>query len=226
MLMTIFALFLIGAKWMMRVAAATVIAVSAIVSQVSEAFAAGFAGAYNPANWTLLNTGGTTNGAIDTSSVPNSITLIGGYSGGYSGYGTTNYTIAVGASGTWSFDWNYSSADISNYDGAKFLLNGSTTFLANNASQGGSSVSIPVNLGDTIGFQIYSADNGYGPGVLTVSNFLAPDVEVPFEFSPGLGLLLLGGGWGAVNLRQFVKRRSFVNLQDRSERDEDEDKAA
>ena len=224
MVMTIFALFLIGAKWMVRFAAATVIAVSAIISQVSASFAIGFSGSYDPANWTFLNTGASTNGSVDPSSAPSSITLTGG-SSGY-GSGATNYTVVVATSGTWSFDWNYSSTDISNYDTANFLLNGSPTFLATNNSQGGSSVSIPVNLGDTIGFQVFSADNSYGPGVLTVSNFMAPEVEVPFEFSPGLGLLLLGGGWGAVNLRQFVKRRSFVNLQDLAERDEEEDKAA
>lgn len=205
MVMVIFALFLVEAKWIVRVAAATVMAVSVFATQVTEAFAAGFAGSYAPANWTFINTGGSTDGTVDPSGAPSSIALTGGDSG-FGGTGTTNYTVVVPISGTWSFDWSYSSADTDDNDIASFLLNGAPTFLADNASQGNGSTSMAVNASDTIGFRVFSLDNGQGSGVLTISNFLAPEA-VPYEFSPSLGLLLLGVGWGAVNLRQFVKRR-------------------
>lgn len=224
MIMTIFALLLVGAKLIMQVAAATVIAVSGMMSQVTAAIAAGFSGTYNPTNWTFLNTGGSTNGYVNPTGAPSSILLVGGNSGSYT-FGETNYTIAVAGDGTWSFDWSYSNAGSPGFDIGGYTINGSNYYLTDSSFDSGS-VSISVYSGDVIGFQVQSFDNytAGAPGFLTISNFLAPEA-VPYEFSPGLGLLLLGVGWGAVNLCQFVKKpRSFVNLQALS--NDEEDKAA
>ena len=48
-------------------------------------------------------------------------------------------------------------------------------------------------------------------GVFTQNTIITPDA-VPFEFNPGLGLILLGVGFG---IKEFIKRQRFqkVNLE-------------
>ena len=117
---------------------------------IPAAAKADFSGPYAPANWTFQNTGGSTNGSVDTSGAPASITLTGGSSQSGVAGDDTNFTIAAVASGMVSFDWNYSSSDSSSYDTGNFLLNGSPTFLANN--NGGSGFfSIAVTSGNVFG---------------------------------------------------------------------------
>jgi len=156
-----------------------------------------FSGPYAPASWSFSNTGGSTNGNVNTAGAPASITLTGGSAG--PGAGTTNFTHAAVASGLVTFNWTYSSTDTGTYDGANFLLNGVTTLLANNATQGSGTFSIAVNAGDIFGFQVFSTDNFAGPGVLTVSNFNAPVPE-----GSTLALLALG----AVGVVMVVRRQA------------------
>jgi hypothetical protein len=143
-----------------------------------------FSGPYDPANWTLT-TGG--NGFVDTSGAPGAISLTG--SDDSSGNPSdTDYTIASGGAGSFTFDWAYNSADSGTFDSAYFLVNGVATFLSDNDLLGGGSISVPVLAGDTIGFRVHTEDGFFGAGTLTISNFSAP---VP---APGtLGLAALGG---------------------------------
>ncbi|PYL87858.1 MAG: hypothetical protein DMF17_01240 [Verrucomicrobia bacterium] len=147
---------------------------------------ADFSGYYAPSHWTLTNTGGSTNGFVDTSGAPASITLHGGSSQSGTA-GDTDFTIAAAASGMLNFHWSYFSTDSGTYDSAYFLLNGVPTFLADNGSQGMGDFSIALTSGNIFGFRVHSADNLFGDGELTVSNFNAPVPE-----GSTLSLLALG----------------------------------
>ncbi|HEV3148353.1 MAG TPA: PEP-CTERM sorting domain-containing protein [Chthoniobacterales bacterium] len=174
-------------------ATATIAAVA-----IPAAAKADFSGPYAPANWTFQNTGGSTDGSVDTSGAPASITLTGGNS--QSGTpGDTNFTIAAVASGLVSFHWSYSSIDTGTYDSANFLLNGKPTFLADNGSQGSGDFSITLSNGDIFGFNVHSVDNNFGPGVLTISNFDAPVPE-----GSTLSLFALG----ALGVMMVMRRRA------------------
>lgn len=185
-------------------------AVGGVLTHAPVATAA-FAGLYNPANWTLTTTetdpqGNAIlgDGSVNVSAAPDAITLIGGDSG-TGNPGLTDYTIAVapGGAGTWSFSWSFDSQDrgfvdeAGNFSGedAGYLLNNTYTSLVNSLDIGtassGAVGNIFVESGDVIGFRVRTTDNTNGAGQFTVSNF---DVTpVPFEFSPALGLLILGG---------------------------------
>lgn len=174
-------------------ATATIAAVA-----IPAAAKADFSGPYAPANWTFQNTGGSTDGSVDTSGAPASITLTGGNSQSATP-GDTNFTIAAVASGLVSFHWSYSSIDSGTYDSANFLLNGKPTFLADNGSQGSGDFSMTLSGGDVFGFNVHSADNSFGAGVLTISNATFPIPE-----GSTLSLLALG----AVGVVMVMRRRA------------------
>jgi hypothetical protein len=159
---------------------------------------ADFSGPYAPPNWTFQNTGGSTDGSVDTSGAPASITLTGGNSQSGTA-GDTNFTIAAVASGLVSFNWTYSSVDTGTYDSGNFLLNGTPTFLADNGHQGSGTFSIALSGGDVFGFNVHSMDNLAGPGVLTISDFSAPVPE-----GSTLSLFALG----AVGVAMVMRRRA------------------
>jgi hypothetical protein len=159
---------------------------------------ADFSGPYDHANWTFTQAG-------DSSFTANLTTLIlNGSDDGTTLLATTEYTIAADASGTVSFDWDYSSVDSLNWDYGGFSVNGVFTTLASNSSLILSgNFSTAVNAGDIIGFWVSSQDSTLGAGVLEITNFSGP-VAVP---EPGsLGLLALGTVGGALGLRR--RRRS------------------
>lgn len=159
---------------------------------------ADFSGYYDPSHWTLTNTGGSTNGFVDTSGAPASITLHGGSS--QSGTpGDTDFTIASAATGLVSFNWSYFSTDTGTFDSAYFLLNGKPTFLADNGHQGSGTFSMAVSGGDIFGFRVHSVDNLFGDGELTVSSFNAPVPE-----GSTLSLLALG----ALGVTAVMRRRA------------------
>ena len=189
---------------------------------------ADFTGSYTLGNWTF------TNDNADGTVTPNigdaaSITIKGGNN--QSGKaGTTDFTIAAVAAGTWSFDWLYTSLDTDMFDSGGFLLNGVFSPLATNTdSPASSSVSVPVLAGDIIGFRVFTVDNfsapiigiSVNPSFLAISDFSAPEQagneeqagngenagEVPVPST--LGLLALG----AVGVELARRRRRRASSQ-------------
>ncbi|BAZ28865.1 hypothetical protein NIES4074_13000 [Cylindrospermum sp. NIES-4074] len=155
----------------------------------------GFTGVYDPSNWTLTNINA--DGSVDITNAPNDITLIGGNNNNTNPdpSGTTDWIISIDSSraGNLSFDYSYILLDTDGKDIAGYLLNGKFTSFATkdgDTSIGNTSVTETLKLGDTFGFRVETSSNSGGPGVFTVSNF---NVEpVPFEFSPAVGLGILG----------------------------------
>jgi hypothetical protein len=165
-----------------------------------------FQGDYVPGNWSLVNDN--TNGNIDSTNAPASITLNGGDTG--TGSGSTTYTISASDTGTVSFDWTYNNDDLFNSenDVMGYLFNNTKTQLIDDNIIGTQSgmVSFNVTQGDNFGFYI-ETDN-FGNASTTFSNFQAStSAAVPFEFSPTLGLVTIGGFWG-IN-RLFRQRRKL-----------------
>lgn len=170
-------------------ASATIISI--LTSIPVSALAAGFTGPFDPSNFVLSNTNA--DGSVDTANAPTSITLIGGDNRSNS-VGTTDWTINIDSTraGTISFDWMYSSLDTPGDDEAGYLLNSNFFTLATQDGDSSTSpVVLAVNNGDVFGFRVATASNTGGPGEFTVNNFDAQ--PVPFEFSPTLGLVVLGG---------------------------------
>ena len=180
----------------------TVTTVSLTLAAASGASAAtvfGFQGPYDPINWTFANSNA--DGSVNTSGAPASISLTGGDNGSEVP-GTTDYTTTAAAAGTVTFNWNYSTADAlvdsfcsnlpNNFcDPFIVLVNGVQTIPLNpsgGTTQSGTST-FNVLAGDSFGFRIATADNFFGPGSVTISNFSAP---IP-EPSTVLSLLVLGG---------------------------------
>ncbi|TRV05311.1 MAG: PEP-CTERM sorting domain-containing protein [Microcystis wesenbergii Mw_MB_S_20031200_S109] len=184
----------------------TVTTVSLTLAAASGASAAtvfGFQTPYAPINWTLTNSNA--DGFVDTTGAPASISLTGGENNSGSS-GTTDYTTTAAAAGTVTFDWDYSTQD-SLVDSDSFcsnlpndfcdpfivLVNGVGTIPLNpsgGTTQSGTST-FNVLAGDSFGFRIATADNFFGPGSVTISNFSAP-APIP-EPSTVLSLLVLGG---------------------------------
>ena len=168
----------------------TVTTVSLTLAAASGASAAtvfGFQTPYAPINWTFTNSNA--DGSVNTGGAPASISLTGGNNGSFNS-GTTNYTTTAAAAGTVTFDWNYSTADVSAFwDPFGYLLNGSFSFLTDSPSNGTSTFN--VLAGDSFGFRIFTRDNVAGRASVTISNFSAP-APVP-EPSTVLSLLVLGG---------------------------------
>ena len=181
---------------MKKLSTATVGAAVVALGAVDSAQAFGFTGAYAPSNWTLSNDN--TNGYVDTSNAPSSISIIGGDLGGL-GSGQTTYTTTALIGGLLSFNWSYGTADEDgpSYDPFGFVLNGAFTQLTDNLGPKGQSGAFSTILaqGDIFGFGINTVDNVVGPGNATISDFAAP---VPEPVST-LGMLI---GTGAMLKRK------------------------
>ena len=161
----------------------------------ANAFAA-FDTDYDASNWT--QTAGT--GSIDISSAPLDVSLTSGNDGS-GNLSSTIFSIAITATGTLSFDWNYTTTEANSFwDPFGYELNGAVTRLTTNGVGAGSnqsgSVSIAVNAGDIFGFRQTTRDNQFGSASTTISNFSAPSVVTsPVPVPPSFGLFgfALGG---------------------------------
>lgn len=177
----------------------------------SAATTKSFTGAYAPSNWTLSGDAA----ALDTSNAPGSITLTNNYGDG----DLVNYIVTSAGTGNVTFDYSFRPNEISETtsgDSFSFLLNGAETNIATN--DGSSAIftgnfSQSVTAGDQFGFELYEDSGDSSPSV-TISNFSAPtpnaaipnavgpNAAVPFEFSPGLGLLSLCAIFGTDRMRK------------------------
>jgi hypothetical protein len=167
--------------------------------------AIGFQNSYDPNNWSFSNTG--TNGSVNDNGAPNSIILYGGDTEVLPSSPTpsTTYTITASETGTVSFNWSYTNDDLteSTFDRMGYLFNGTPTQLMSDLTVGSETgtASFNVTQGDTFGFYI-ETDN-FGSASATFSNFdVSNSAAVPFEFSPTLGLIMVGGFWGCRKLRK------------------------
>jgi len=134
---------------------------------------ADFTGDYAVGNWTETKINNNGDGSVNTASAPTSITITGPDAGGTNG--VVKFEVTATASGTVSFNYNFSSSDPqSAEDDAGYLVNGVYTQLVNTGSQGSGSASFTVNAGDTFGFSVRATDNTLGPGIFTITNFQAP----------------------------------------------------
>lgn len=163
----------------------------------------GFAGNYAAGNWTYSNNGSNASGNITSTTM----TIQGGSTGtSYCCSSSTSFSTVAAYSGTISFNWSFTNYDQDpGYDFPFYVVvNGDPQYL-NGGPLGVSSgtISFHINAGDTFGFGVYSSDQLYGPGVLTVTNFQSVG-DVPEPAS----LILMGTGLvgAAGSLRKrFIK---------------------
>jgi len=175
------------------------------LAALSLAFAApaeavDFTGSYAVGNWTTTVTNGG-DGSVNTGSAPVSIALTS--SDNDVGQSNVDFTIAAAASGTVSFDWNFSTNDTgASLDHFGYLLNGDffqLTASKGSTSQSGST-SFDVITGDVFGFRADSFNSQSGSATTTITGFTAPDATpVPLESDAlpivGSALFMAGGLW-------------------------------
>jgi hypothetical protein len=174
----------------------TVFAVSLFL--LCPAAFAGFVGDYALTQFTLTNTNA--NGSVAPIGI-DAILLTGGNNGsGIEGF--TDLLVSATGTGPVSFSFGFSTLDRqaitlggSPWDSAFFLLNGTPTLLASTDGVSGNK-SFNVTAGQKFGFRVATSDNTGEPGLLTVSNFSAPQplvsVPEPSNFSLTFLAVLIG----------------------------------
>ena len=172
----------------------------------APAQAAGFSGDYAPANWTLDNF--FTDGSVDTTGAPDSISITGGNDG--SGFfGQASFTTTAVADGEVSFDWSYFTNDVDSpeFDPFGFVLNDIFIQLTDDLGANGQSGTTSFNVftGDSFGFAIQTLDNMGGGAMATISNFSAPTGDVEAIPEPTTLLGLLGVGLVGMGVKQTRK---------------------
>jgi hypothetical protein len=173
---------------------------SLTVSSISKADSL-FNGAYGVSNWTTTLTN--SDGGVDTSMAPASVTLTGGDN--QSGeFGETLFSIVAPTSTTLVFSWMYSSLDFgAQFDPAGYIINGMQTQLSPSWSLpqvGATGMStVDLNIGDIFGFYVDTSDNLSGSASLQVTG---PEVIATPEPSC-LALLAVGMlALGALSLKR------------------------
>jgi len=139
----------------------------------AQAVSPGFTGVYDPGNWTQLII---SNGSVNTTNAPVSVTLIGADNNAPNP-GQTDFTIAAAPyAGQVSFDWVYSTLDTdASTDPFGYILNSTFYQLSNDALAGQSGSSFfNVVVGDTFGFSQRSTDSDFGAAETVIANFDAP----------------------------------------------------
>ena len=143
-----------------------------------EGYQFGFAGYFDPINWTLINTNGG-DGSVDVTGAPDQIFLVG--SDNSSGANYTNYEIVIPADGNLSFDWIWGTNDGPMWDPFGYSIDGVFTQLTDdngNTFQSGN-VLINVTQGSTFAFSIHTLDGLYGSSAEISSVFLFTPITLP-----------------------------------------------
>ena len=177
------------------------VAFSSLTMALSDpAQAAGFVTPYAPANFTT--TTNNSNGFVDTTGAPASITLSGG-SNSSGSPGSTRYLTTAAATGPVSFDWIYQSVNDPSQHRFGYVLNGIFNQITNdNDGYQEGLTSFNVTAGDSFGFQINTVDNYQGRASATISNFNGPTGDPTVVPTPALLPGLIGMGVAAWRKRQ------------------------
>lgn len=221
------------------------IAASMTLVGLQPASAAGFTGDYDLSFWGLENFDATgvstppiTNGGVDTTGAPSSITIYGGNGLGNPTTDPGNFdsngdpldldgdgapgvqgntffgtTLAGSIASYVSFDWAYDSFDNNPEFDSFGIFFGADPLTYTYVSLAGGvsgpagpvadSYSFLVNPGDFFGFYVETADNAYGEGFATISNFNVNAVPTP-ALLPGL----IGMGVAALRKKQAEAEES------------------
>ncbi|MEY3399354.1 MAG: hypothetical protein RL220_1948 [Bacteroidota bacterium] len=132
----------------------------------------GFTGLYAPAEWTVSS--GIGNGTV-AFNAPTSVTVTG--SNGISGSNIlTIIEIAVPVSGTFGFNWSWTTVDLPQFDPGFYQVGGSVFQLTNNAGAANQTgtVSFSVTAGTVIKIGVNSVDGCCGVASMIVSAFIYP----------------------------------------------------
>jgi hypothetical protein len=174
------------------------LALSAIAA---PAFAA-FSGPLAPSQWTTTTAGPTFGSHVDTSTAPASISLIGGDDasgmgcpdGTASGFlGGCQLSFTIAAAGDYSFDWSFSTQDISpQYDSFGMLVDGVRVELVANGGDVLQSGSTLVHAGTSFGWYINCSDCTGGAATATISNVAAVPEPATYALF-ALGLVAIAG---------------------------------
>lgn len=139
----------------------------------------GFLGDNHASSWTTTH-GPSDYGAVFTSGIPDFITMVS--SDSYLGNSSNiSYCHVVNASGTISFNWEYSTPDGAIYDYPKYSINGvDQGFLPGyNYSPGvfsqSGTATIPISAGQNFCFIMETVDNLAGAATVKISNILFPN---------------------------------------------------
>jgi hypothetical protein len=177
----------------------------------------GFNGEYDYATWTASSNIPGPLTTVSTIDGPQQILTLyepnGSGSGGPSMSGGFDFSHDVAATGTVSFDWAFNWDIDSCCSGFEFYINSTLYNLAdgypgnadaNNGGDVSGSFSAPVNAGDTITFEAFTADNCCGAADTVITNFDAPTSGAPEPAS----MLLFGSGLLGVAIATRMRRKA------------------
>jgi hypothetical protein len=142
-------------------------------------YQAGFAGDFDPSNWTLSNIG-PGNGFEDATLAPASVTLYG--SAACNGYNETHYAVTIPVDGNLSFNWDYDNdPDPAFWDPFGYSVDGVFTQLTDDGGPTVQSGSVSINLtqGQTFALTAISLDGCVDVQITVTSVFLYTSPAFP-----------------------------------------------
>jgi PEP-CTERM motif len=171
-----------------------------------------FNGIYDVGNWTTTLTN--SDGAVDTSSAPDFITMVGGDNGS-GGPGEILFSMIAPHNDSFAFNWTYLTFDFdgSAFDPAGYEIDGVKTQLSPSSSEfgflGSGVTTVNLTSGESFGFYVDSTDNDLGPAILQVSAGDSTSVPEPST----LALLIIGAMLFGVIAFQHRQRLVVVDRQ-------------